>query len=145
MRLPQPWYLKGEIFSVECLFLWLGRGAGAGGQRCEKGKRIQEDEFGVTLNPVLHLLGPARLPRLALPGGSSGQDSPFFRKFSSSVRRSLPGQAQIRTSKLFRPSRFPLPGVRRGKTQDCEKAGPILSISKQPAPQPQGHPEATDR
>lgn len=81
-------------------------------------------DFGVKLNSPLHLLGPTCLPLLALPRGSSGQGSSFLRKFSSSVRRSLPGQAQMRTSKLSLPRRFPLSGTRKGAPQGSKKAGP---------------------
>ena len=91
------------------------------GSTAKKGKQRQESDFGEQLNLLLHLLCPACSPLLVLPSGSSGRGSPFFRKFSSSVRRSLPGQAQTRTSKLFRPSRFPLPRIRRGKHRTVEK------------------------
>ena len=38
LSLPQTWYLKSEIFSIQWFLLLLWRGAGAGSQCWERGK-----------------------------------------------------------------------------------------------------------
>lgn len=76
---------------------------------------------GTTPSPWHHPHGPPPTP--LRPPLFPLVFSSFFRKFSSSVLRSLPGQAQTRTSKQRRPRRKPLQKTRPPHQGKLEGAG----------------------